>query len=124
MNLVDGGLRRPRAESQKREDYVVRHGAIDVTVRIVLQPYYVADEVVERLRGNVIPACFAFAQNARPIYQSELLSKICSTAGVRSARIVRFCRSGRETSDGYLSDRIDAEAGESLRLNRFHIEVE
>jgi hypothetical protein len=106
------------------EDCVVTHLPIDVTVKVVLEPSYVADEVADRLKTNVIPLCIADTPTGQPIYQSKLLSHINAVTGVRSARMVRFCRSGREASDGHLRDKIDVEAGECLRLGRLEVEVE
>jgi hypothetical protein len=100
------------------------HVPIDVTVKIVLEPSYLADEVVGRLKKEVIARCIADTPTGQPIYQSEVLSRVNATEGVRSARMVRFCRSEREASDGHLDDRIDAEADERLRLGRLEVEVE
>jgi hypothetical protein len=98
--------------------------SIDVTVKIVLEPSYVADEVVGRLKADVVPLCIADTPTGQPICQSEVLSRINATAGVRGARMTRFCRSGREAFDSHLRDRIDVDADDCLRLGRLEVEVE
>jgi len=118
----EGG--RPRDGTPESEDRAVTGVPINVTARISVAPSYAAPEVVGRLKEDIIPRCFADATPGRPISQSEVLSRINATAGVRSACIVRFCRSGSESCESGPRDRIDVDTNECVRLGHLEVEVE
>jgi hypothetical protein len=83
-DVADRGLDGRVAASPESEDRAVTEVPIDVSAKIILERDYFADEVVGRLKNDVIPQCFADAAPGSPIYQSEVLSRANATAGVRS----------------------------------------